>query len=272
MAGTRRIARSFRGRSGPPRRPGARPSPPICTVVSSWPATTWAFVTTRPLPATQPLPCTPSPQAVPSTRTTLRRAARTSGSSAIAGSGARTSGWGPRMPGNGSKRASVLSSGPLGRQRGVELLEDHRALDRLAQLARARGVQGHRSGQPHQPEPDRGHQHRAAYAVERAQPLPEPAAQAKAQHLQRRGQDAADQQRAHQSEQRRVRRTRTLGEEHRPHSRAEEAAGHEPGERECANDQALRVPPDGHDEREGHDDPVDPGHPTAEPSGATGLP
>ena len=55
------------------------PSPPSWTVVSSWPATTCAFVTTIPSPGRPSrCPATPSPQAVPSTRTTLRPAARTS--------------------------------------------------------------------------------------------------------------------------------------------------------------------------------------------------
>ena len=69
--GTRSTARSLRESNQIASASRRSPSPPTCTVVSSWPATTWALVTTIPSPATQPLPCTPSPQAVPSTRTTL---------------------------------------------------------------------------------------------------------------------------------------------------------------------------------------------------------
>ena len=78
--GTRSSARSLRGSNqiglgvevGPCAARAARSCRP-------GPATTCAFVTTTPSPATQPLPCTPRPQAVPSTFTTLRAAARTCG-------------------------------------------------------------------------------------------------------------------------------------------------------------------------------------------------
>ena len=67
----------------------------VVTVVSSSPATTCALVTTSPEPATHPDPSTPSPQAVPRTLTTLSPARCTSGSVAIARSGARTVASGP---------------------------------------------------------------------------------------------------------------------------------------------------------------------------------
>ena len=86
-------------------------------MVSSCPATTWAFVTTRPSAASQPLPCTPSPQAVPSTLTTLRPARATSRSRAILESGGPTPGSGPSMRGNASKRASAFSTTPEGGSR-----------------------------------------------------------------------------------------------------------------------------------------------------------
>jgi hypothetical protein len=92
----------------------AVPSPPTCTIVSSWPATTCALVTTTPGRTTQPEPSTPRPQAVPRMRTTLGAAARTCGSRATAARGAGTSAFGPSMVGNGSKRASALRIGPLG--------------------------------------------------------------------------------------------------------------------------------------------------------------
>ena len=120
--GTRSSARSLRASNQIASVSSRSPSPPTCTVVSSWPATTWAFVTTTPLPATQPLPCTPRPQAVPSTRTTLRPARRTSGSRAMAESGGGTFGAGPSISGNGSKRASACRIGPDGGRRSFSSL------------------------------------------------------------------------------------------------------------------------------------------------------
>ena len=71
------------------------------------PATTCAFVTTRPGPATQPEPSIPSPQAVPTTRTTLSAAPLTPAESRTAGSGASTPAAGPASVANGSICASV---------------------------------------------------------------------------------------------------------------------------------------------------------------------
>ncbi len=93
-------------------RPGSRP--PSSTVVSSSPATTCAFVTTRPGAATQPEPATPSPHALPRTFTTLAAASWTSGSRAIRPRGGATPASGPSIRGNGSSRRSEFSSGPDG--------------------------------------------------------------------------------------------------------------------------------------------------------------
>ena len=127
-----------------------------------------------------------------------------------------TSGWGPRMPGNGSKRASVLSSGPLG---GSAALSCCRITERWigSRSSRAPGVcSATAPRQPDQPQPDRGHQHRAAQAVERARaPARAGPRRRKPSTSRRRGQDAAHQQRAHQREQRGVGRARALREEHR---------------------------------------------------------
>jgi hypothetical protein len=72
------------------------------------------LVTTTPGWATHPEPSISRPQAVPSTRTTLREAARTPGSRAIAAGGVETLGSGPEIDGNGSRLASTLRIGPLG--------------------------------------------------------------------------------------------------------------------------------------------------------------
>ena len=87
----------------------------------------------------QPLPCTPRPQAVPSTRTTPRPAARTSGSRAIAAFGRGTFADGPRIDGNGSKRASARRIGPDG---GRTVLSRRRIAERWigSRSSRAPGV------------------------------------------------------------------------------------------------------------------------------------
>ena len=122
----------------------------------------------RPLPATQPEPATPRPQEFASTRTTdCRRAACTSGSRATDARGGGTSTSGPRMFGNGSKRASALRTLSDGRI-VVELLEDHRALDRAAQVADARRLQHDHADEPGEPERERDRQHAAEQAVEDA--------------------------------------------------------------------------------------------------------
>src|SRR5688572_13326834 len=88
-----------------------RGTPPTgSTVVSSWPATTCAAVTTSSGAATQPLPETPRPHAVPSTFNTDGDAWRTDGSESTRGSGAATGAAGPVIAGNGSTRASARIS------------------------------------------------------------------------------------------------------------------------------------------------------------------
>ena len=160
------------------------------------PATTWALVTTSPGAATQPLPSIPSPQAVPNTRTTLRRAARTEPSRRIARVGVETSADGPCTDGSGSNRASALRIGPDGGQQPIELAQDRRALDVGAQRQRPRGLQRHRAHDPGDPEPDAGGQHRAEQAVDRLQSRqPQRRPGARADPLQAAGQHPADQQR-----------------------------------------------------------------------------
>ena len=80
------------------------------TSVSLSPATTCAAVTTRFLPANQPLPSTPTPHAVPSTLTMRVVAARIDGSRRTPSHGGSVGAFGPMIDGNGSMRASRLSS------------------------------------------------------------------------------------------------------------------------------------------------------------------
>ena len=67
----------------------------------------------------------------------------------------------------------------------------------------------------------------------------------------------SEQQRAQQREQRRVRRVRAVREQQRPETRADQGPGREADEREGARDQPLLVAPDGHQEGERDDDPVE---------------
>ena len=91
-------------------------------------------------------PARPSPHAVPSTRTTLLPAAPH-----LAGRGRSSSPAAARPPtGPRDRRERVearerLEDRARRRQRRVQLLQDRGALDRLAQLARARGLERHRA-------------------------------------------------------------------------------------------------------------------------------
>ena len=113
------------------------PVPSSWTVVSSWPATTCAFVTITPSPAIQPEPCTPRPQAVPSTRTTLSPppAPRDRGRSWSPAAARR--GAGPVICGSGSKRASAFRIGPEGGRAAFSRWRISELLD-VAREARAR--------------------------------------------------------------------------------------------------------------------------------------
>ena len=125
--GTRSTARSLRGSNAIAVASSCGPLPRSSTLVSVWPATTCALVTTTPSRATQPEPSTPSPHAVPRIFTTLAAAARTCGSRPIPFAGGATFASGPSILGNGSKRASAFSSGPDG---GSALLSRDRISER----------------------------------------------------------------------------------------------------------------------------------------------
>ena len=225
--------------------------------MSSCPATTCAFVTTSSLPATQPLPSTPRPQAVPSTFTTLRPAASTSGSRAIFGVRRRHV---RRRAADRRERVEAgerLEDRPRRRQHRVELPQDRRALDGLAQVARARSLKRYRADDPHQEQPQAGEQRGAAHPVQHSELLRQPVAQLKAEHLEPRGQQRSEQQRPDQGEQRGVRRMRTVLEQERSEARADERPGGKARQRQASGDQPLAVAPDREEHGEGDDDPVE---------------
>ena len=81
----------------------------------------------------------------------------------------------------------------------------------------------------------------------------------KAHHLKRGRQEAAQDERAHEPEDRRIRGMRAAVQEKRPQPGADEAAADEARERERADNEPLGIAPNRHQQRESHDDPVDGG-------------
>ena len=150
-----RVERRARGRAAAPR-------------VSSWPATTCALVTTSAVarhPA-RALDAEPA-RGAEDLHHAGRPPPRTCGSRAMPARGGATRASGPSMRGNGSKRASALSSGPDGGSAVVEPLEDLRALDLVARRRRRSG----RATAPRihtTPSPTQRRQQRAEHAVDEA--------------------------------------------------------------------------------------------------------
>ena len=161
LPSARRMARSFFGSNQIASASWRGPLPCTCTVVSSWPATTWALVTTIPFPATQPEPCTPSPQAVPSTFTTLRTRGAHLGIARDRRVGRPHARIGTVDPRERVEARERLEQRARRRQHAVQLLEDRRALDRLAQLAGARRLQRHGARDPREAQAQAAHEHRA---------------------------------------------------------------------------------------------------------------
>ena len=245
----------LRVRRGAPRRGARRWCRPV-------PATTWAFVTTRPSAASQPLPCTPSPQAVPSTFTTLRPARATSRSRAILESGGPTSGIGALDLRERVEARQRLQHHARRRQPLVQLREDRRALDRLAQLARARGVERHGARRSRRaPSPRAATSTAPPSPSSRPSPLAEPAAQPEPEHLERR-----TRARRRAAAPPRARRAARRASASPPRAAAAPAASpanappRNPASERAPDDQTLRVAPDGHERHEGDDDPVEQGH------------
>ena len=182
---------------------------------------------------------------MPSTRTTLRAAARTCG---VAGDlrvrrrhvrrRARGS------AGTGRSARAPAGSAPTAAARAFSLWQDLRALDRLAQLARAGRLERHRARRSR-----RGTSPRQATSTAPPTPsahaelLRQPAAQPEAQHLEHGGEDTAPSISApSRANERRVGRVRPLAQEQRPQPRAEEGAQREADQRQAAGDQALAKP------------------------------
>ena len=147
---------------------------------------------------------------------------------------------------------------PRRRQQLVELLEDRRALDVVAEHRRARRLERDRADDPRDPERHRSGQDRAEHAVDEAEPRhPQEHAGARPEPLQAAGQHRAGEQRAHQPEQRRVLGVRAAGQHERREVGAEERSEAEPEQRQGADDEPLRVAVERQQHRERHDQPVD---------------
>ena len=231
-------------------------------MVSSEPATTCALVTIRPGATAQPEPSTPRPQAVPSTRTTERRRGSTSGSVAIAASGA-----GHRRRRADYRRRRVdpverVQDRPRRRQDLVEAAQDQRLLDVGAQARGSRRVQGDRAEDPGEPQRDRGDQRRTAGAVGQVQDGPadhlRPQAQRKA--LDRDCHQRPGDQRPKRGAERRVGGLGALGQEQRAEPAAGKCAEREADQGHRADDQSLPVTPQREGEGEGDDGAVENSH------------
>ena len=230
------------GRSRSRRRRGPGGLPPTWTVVSVSPATTWAFVTTMPGAATQPLPSMPRPQAVPRTLTTLPPASLTPRVARIPRVGGGTSASGPRTEGSGSNPRERVQEWPRRRQQPVQLPEDRRPLDVVAEHGRAGRLERDRADDPRDPERHRCGQERAEDPVDQTQSREaEKHAGAGPESLQAAREHRAGEQRAEQPEQRRVLRVRAARQHQRPEVTAEERAKPEADQRQGADDEALCI-------------------------------
>ena len=204
-----------------------------------------------------PLPSTPSPQAVPNTRTTLWRAARTPGLARMRALGRRDVGGGTV---DRRERIEARQRVEDRARRGQDLVQgaqDRRVLDVGAQRPRRRRVQGDGADDPGDPQADARGQRGAEEPVHGPQSRdPQRRAHAGAQPLQAAGEHATGQQRAEQAEQRRVGRAIPLAEQQRGQAGAEERAHREPGQRQRADDEPLHVAVEGQEHGEADDDPV----------------
>ena len=239
----------------------ARPSP-RSTSGARMPATTWAFVTTSPRATTQPDPSIPSPQATPRIRTTLARAARTSG---IAH----------------DRRVRLLDArrGPDDRQERVDptervddlagldrlgQLRDHeRLLRRASQLVGSRRVEQRDADDPHRDEAGGDPEEEAAARVEHAQrrDQPERASGPAADRSRRATARAPRRPRAAPRVRSGIARAPSPSELRRD-ACAEDRAADEPEQREHARDEPAAQAGD-RGEREHRDrDPVEPVHPS----------
>jgi hypothetical protein len=122
---------------------------------------------------------------------------------------------GPRDRREGVEARQRLEERARGRQDGVELLEDRRPLDRLAELAGTRRLERHRARDPDEEEPQARDERAAAEAVERSEAVAQPVSQVEAEQLEHGRERAADEQGAHERHERRVGGLRAVREQQR---------------------------------------------------------
>ena len=180
--------------------------------------------------AAPPSPSPPRPGRTPSPAPS-RRSAPPPAPPGRARSASRRRPTRPRGPvdlGIGSKRASAFSIGPDGGKGRVQPLRIvERWMSRRSSRAPGR-LERHRARDPGDPEADAPQQDRAADAVERPEPVAACAPRSGNPAVSStRRQDAADHERAHQRDERRVRRLGALLEQQRPDPRAEHRADRE---------------------------------------------
>ena len=135
---------------------------------SSTPATTWAFVTTRPLRGDPAGALDPEPARVADDPHDAQRRAVEPAEPSTDGSGAATPAAGPARTANGSIRASASISRVGGSSSfSVERMLESRAY--VPQLRLAREIEEDGADRPAEREPDRGAEEAARDVVEEAQ-------------------------------------------------------------------------------------------------------
>ena len=222
------------------------------------PATTCAFVTTRPRFATQPDPSTPSPHATPVTRTTLFDAARRRDPSRAPCPAGRRS---PADQEDADRiDALELFQQALGRNDVVDLGEDQRSLHRAPELGLARQVEKHGADRPAQE--DAGNEAERETGKPIQQPHAGDDADARPEHpRQHPGETAherAEEDRAAERHDRDVR--RPVAQDQWRDARAEVRADSEARERERPAQEPRCDPVQPSDSDDGDDDPVRGGH------------
>jgi hypothetical protein len=128
----------------------------------------------------------------------------------------------------------------------------------------ARGLHGDRAHDPGHPKGDACGEAGAQQAVDRLQARDDEQRPGPHGHpLKAGGEDPADQQRAHEAEHGRVGRVGAGGQDERGQPGAEERPEREAGQRQRADEEALREAVQGQQDREDDDEPVDAAHGSA---------
>ena len=180
----------------------------------------------------------------------------------IAAFGRATSASGPVTDGSGSKRASALRIPPDG---GSSVLSSWRIADCC--MSRRSGIEPEASSATAPtihaiPSPT----HAVSAAPSSPSIVRSPGRRSGGsgmdpESLKATREHPAGEQRAEQTEQRRVLRVRSTGQQQRSEPRADERAEPEADERQRTDDEALHVAVEGEQRRERNDQPVDAGHP-----------